>query len=86
MVDPDQTPPEGLPVEEVPTSPDLAAGLRCPRCHGERYVLSIVEVNEDGTTAKALASPCDLCRGAGVVDKKTFTVFHQTREGRPPVT
>jgi hypothetical protein len=73
---------EDLDAQEAPTSPDLAAGLRCPRCHGERFMLTIVEVNDDGTTAKAIASPCDLCRGAGVVDKATYAAW-QLREDQP---
>lgn len=81
-IDPDATPPEGLP-EETPTSPDLAAGLRCPTCLGERMVCSVVERNPDGTVAKALASPCQDCKGAGSVDRQTFTRLRAVREGRP---
>ena len=72
----DETPAEGLDAQEAPTSPDLASGLRCPRCHGERWVMSLIERNDDGTVAKAIASPCDVCKAAGVVDRVTFAAWH----------
>lgn len=82
MVDPDATPDDGLPAEEVPTSPEIAVGLTCPECKGQRMTLAITEVNPDGTTAKALASHCSLCKASGMVDKATFTRWHQSREAR----
>lgn len=81
-MNPDDTPPEGIP-EDTPTSPDLAQGLRCPECQGQGFVLTIVELNEDGYLDHASASPCPLCKTARTVTRATFRHWHATRSGRP---
>lgn len=81
-MDPDATPPEGIPAEE-PTSPDLAQGLRCPECNGMGMVLTVVELNDDGMLDHAVASPCALCKGARTVSRAQFRSWHARREGRP---
>ena len=37
--------------------------------------MSLIERNDDGTVAKAIASPCDVCKAAGVVDRATFAAW-----------
>jgi len=83
MIDPDQTPTEGIPAEED-TSPDLRAGLSCPSCRGERMVLHVVEREPDGSVSKAIANPCPDCKGAGRVDRRTFCRIRAISQGRPP--
>lgn len=84
MTSTDDTPPYPTEIpEETPTSPDLAAGLRCPECQGQGWKLTVVELNEDGMLDHAAASPCPLCKTAATVDRATFRKWHATREGRP---
>lgn len=71
-----------MPSDEEDTAPDLSFGLPCPHCAGKGMTLRIVETNPDGTLAKALASPCRDCKGAGRVDRETFIRLRTSR--RPP--
>lgn len=83
-IDTDDTPPEGTLIpSEMPTSPDVNTGLRCPSCAGLQMSLSVVETNPDGTVAKALASPCSYCNGSGQVTRGQFREWWAARMGRP---
>lgn len=80
----DDTPPYPTEIpEERPTSPDLAVGLKCPECQGQGFILTIVELNEDGYLDHAAASPCSLCKTARTVTRSEFRRWHATRSGRP---
>jgi hypothetical protein len=84
-IDPDATPEGGLEAvpEEPTTSPDLAAGLRCPECLGERMILTLVERDAEGAVTHAVASPCPVCKGAGTTTRSSWREWHARREGRP---
>lgn len=90
MVDPDDTPPEGLPADETPTSPDLAT-FPCPFCSQPnlegRLVptgLGPLEAIDDEVTGirRHRAPRCSECSGDKIVGRDKMAKFQALRQGR----